>query len=127
MQKALMLACVFLLSGAWLTAQSDSQTGSKDSGAASGQTTVQGCLQGSNGAYTLTSDSGTMYQLQGDSATLSKHSGHEVRITGSTSGAGDSSNAMSPNAGASGSSGQTLTVTHLKHVSKTCSNTNTNK
>jgi hypothetical protein len=127
MPKALMLALVFLLSGAWLTAQSNSQTGSKDSGAASGQTTIQGCLQESNGTYTLSSDSGMMYQLQGDSAILSKHTGHEVRVTGSTSGAGDSSNAMSPNAGASGSSGQTLTVTHLKHISKTCTNANTSK
>jgi len=88
MPKTLMLAVALLLLTAWLPAQSSSsQTGT------AGQTTIQGCLQESNGNYTLTSDSGMTYQLQGASSTLSKHIGHEVRITGSTSSAGTSSSA----------------------------------
>ena len=126
MTKTLMLAMALLMSAAWLTAQESSQTGSAQTGGAgSGQTTVQGCLQGSSGSYTLTSDSGTAYQLQGDSAKLSKHVGHEVQITGSTSGTGSSSGAMSANAGTStGGSQQTLTVSDVKHISKTCSSMN---
>ena len=126
MTKTLMLAMALLMSAAWLTAQESSQTGSAQTGGAgTGQTTVQGCLQGSSGSYTLTSDSGTAYQLQGDSAKLSKHVGHEVQITGSTYGTGSSSCAMSANAGAStGGSQQTLTVSDVKHISKTCSSMN---
>lgn len=125
MPKTMMLVLALLMSTAWLTAQEYPQTGSNQTGtAASGQTTVQGCLQGSNGSYTLTADSGTTYQLQGDTSKLSKHVGHEVQITGSSSGAGSSASAMSPKAGTStGGSQQTLTVDKLKHISKSCSNT----
>jgi hypothetical protein len=123
MAKTLMLVLAFLASTAWLTAQESPPTGSKQGGTTD-QTTVKGCLQGSNGSYTLTSDSGTTYQLQGDASKLSKHVGHEVQITGAPSGADKSSGAMSPNAGTSaGGSQQTLTVENLKHISKSCTNT----
>jgi hypothetical protein len=46
---------------------------------------VEGCLQGSNGNFALSDKSGTTYQLSGDTSKLSKHVGHEVQITGSTS------------------------------------------
>jgi hypothetical protein len=124
MPRTLMLALAFLLSTTWLAAQNQyPQTGSSQSGTtASGQTTVRGCLQESNGRYTLTSDSGMNYQLEGDSSTLGKHVGHEVQITGSTSREGNSSGAMSTKAGTSGTSDETLAVKSLKHISTTCSN-----
>src|SRR5437868_15434732 len=124
MPKTLILVLAFLVSTAWLTTQEYPQTGSKQTGTtASEQTSVQGCLQSSNGSYTLKSDSGKTYQLQGDTSKLSKHVGHEVQITGSPSGADSSASAMSPNAGTSaGGSQQTLTVDNVKHISKTCSN-----
>jgi uncharacterized protein DUF5818 len=100
---------------------------------ASGQTSVEGCLQGSGGNFTLTVNSGTTYQLEGDTSKLSEHVGHEVRITGSTSGSAstagttsgsssENSNTMSP----SGSRGSqhTLTVEKVKHISKTCKEMN---
>jgi hypothetical protein len=119
MPKTMMLALALLFSTAWLAAQNQyPQTSPSQSGTA-GSTTIQGCLQESNGNYTLTSDSGMTYQLQGSSSTLSKHVGHEVRITGSTSSAGGSSSATTGEA--SGKS-QELTVDNLKHISKTCSN-----
>jgi Protein of unknown function (DUF5818) len=119
MPKTLMLALALLFSTAWLAAQNQyPQTNPSHSGTA-GQTTIQGCLQESNGNYTLTSDSGMTYQLQGPSSTLSKHVGHEVRITGSASSAGSSSSETSGEA--SGKSQETLTVDNLKHISKTCS------
>ncbi len=131
MARTILLALALLASGAWIQAQaqygqsSSSQSGTSSSGTSS-QTKVQGCLQGSNGNYTLTSDTGTTYQLQGDTAKLSKHVGHEVEITGTSSG---SSAASSPSSGASSSSAgtsgasQTLDVSNVKHISKTCSNT----
>ena len=130
MSKTLMLALSFLLSTALLQAQEQyPQAGS--SATASGQTTVQGCLQGSDGNYTLTDNSGTTYTLQGDTSKLSAHVGHEVQITGTTSGA----SAASPSAGAgttnpttgtptTGAQQSTLTVQNMKHISKTCKSAN---
>jgi hypothetical protein len=121
MPRILLLALTLLLSAAWLQAQDQygSQAGSSQTGtAASGQTTVQGCLQGADGNYTLTDKSGTTYQLQGDTKKLTAHVGHEVQITGSTSGASATSSSMGAQAG--GAQQPTLTVQSMKHVSKAC-------
>jgi len=85
----------------------------------SGNTSVEGCLSASNGSYVLTADNGTTYQLTGDTAKLSEHVGHQVKIMGTTSpaSASDSSGTM----GSNGSS-QTLQVASIKHISKTCKN-----
>ena|SRR5437762_3578558 len=121
MARTFLLAISLLASAAWLQAQSQyPQTGSSQKGAsASGQTTIEGCLQGSDGNYTLTDKSGTTYQLQGDTSKLSAHVGHEVQITGSTTSA---SSATSPTTGTpAGATPQpTLTVQNMKHISKTC-------
>lgn len=128
MSKTLMLALALLCSTAWLAAQtqypSSSQTGSSQSTTSSGQTSIEGCLQGSNGSFTLTDSSGTTYQVQGDTSTLSKHVGHEVRLTGSasaSSSAGSSSTASSSGMSQTGSQ-QTFTVEKVKHVSEHCKN-----
>jgi hypothetical protein len=120
MARMLLLALTLLLSAAWLQAQDQygSQTGSSQTGTAAGQTTVDGCLQGSNGNYTLTDKSGTTYQLQGDTSKLSDHVGHEVRLTGTSSGSSATSSSMSGQA--SGPQQPTLTVHSMKHISKTC-------
>jgi hypothetical protein len=121
MAKTFVLAISLLVSAAWLQAQGQyPQTESSQTGAsASGQTTVEGCLQGSDGNYTLTDKNGTTYQLQGDTSKLSAHVGHEVQITGSTTSA---STATSPTTGtpAGATQQQTLTVQSMKHISKTC-------
>jgi hypothetical protein len=132
MPKILTLVFALLCATAMLQAQNSSQqdpatggaqtdsssqmSGSNQTGAA-GQVSVQGCLQGSNGSYTITDANGTTYQVQGDNAKLSKHVGHQVEITGSTSGSSASSAG-----GASAGSQQTLTVTKVKHLSGSCSN-----
>jgi hypothetical protein len=104
--------------GSAQTGSSTQMSGSNQTGAA-GQVSVQGCLQGSNGSYTITDNNGTTYQLQGDNAKLSKHVGHQVEITGSTSGSSASSTG-----GTSAGTGsqQTLTVSKVKHLSGSCSN-----
>jgi hypothetical protein len=143
MVQKLMLALTLLFATTWVLAQdsssqtspstsspsssSSSQTGMSSSGS-SGQTSVEGCLQGSSGNYTLTDKSGTTYQLSGDTSKLAEHVGHEVQITGATSGsagaaagstAGSESGA-STSAGGSSAGGQMLTVEKVKHMSKTC-------
>lgn len=148
MRKLLVLS-VLLLGTVWVAAQTDpsqsspspsassstsSQTSSNPSSQASsasstGQTTVEGCLSGSNGNFTLTDKSGTSYQLSGDTAQLSDHVGHDVQITGSTQNSSASASSPSSNSGAnaasSGQSGasaqQTLSVSSMKHISSTCS------
>ena len=85
--------------------------------------TVEGCLSGSSGSFTLTDKNGTAYQLTGDTAKLTEHVGHEVKVTG-TSGSAGAGASSSPDTSASGAgsagAGQTLQVTSVKHVSKTC-------
>jgi hypothetical protein len=91
------------------------------SSSSGGETTVEGCLSGSSGSYTLTDKNGTAYQLTGDTAKLSEHVGHEVKITG-TAGSGASPSGSSGAASSAGSAGsqQSLQVSSVKHVSKTC-------
>jgi hypothetical protein len=124
MVKTLLLGFTLLLSAAWMLAQDTSMPASSGQGksSSSGSTTVEGCLGGSSGSYTLTDKSGTTYQLSGDTSKLADHVGHQVQITGTTSGSAGSSAAAgagAPTSGA-GAGGQMLTVEKMKHVSKTC-------
>jgi len=139
MRQVLLCVSVLLLGLTWSVAQtggsSDTSSGSSGqySGSASsgqtgasgqmdhskgGHTTVEGCLSGSNGNFTLTDKQGNSYQLTGDTAKLSEHVGHEIKVTGSadTSTGGGTTTSDSTGAGAS----QTLQVMSVKHVSKTC-------
>jgi len=76
--KTLMFTLVLVLSALWLQAQDAGQT----TGKTSGLTTIQGCLQYTNGHYRLTEDNGTTHQLQSEANKLIHHVGHEVAITG---------------------------------------------
>jgi uncharacterized protein YdeI (BOF family) len=128
MPKTILLALVILCSAAWMQAQNtpsaqDPQTSptAGQQGTAASHTSVQGCLQGSDGNFTLTDSSGTTYMLQGDAAKLNKHVGHEVQITGSTS---SSSSASAMGNSSQGNSQPTLTVDKVKHISETCKTAN---
>ena len=79
---------------------------------------VEGCLSGSNGNFTITDKNGTSYQLTGDSAKLSEHVGHEVKVTGTSGSAGTGASGSTESS--AGGTGQTLQVTSVKHISKTC-------
>jgi len=109
--------------GSTSPAQSDStgNSGQTSRTGAGGQMTVEGCLSGSSGNFTLTDKNGTAYQLTGDTAKLSQHAGHEVKLTGSSgsAGAGASGSTEASPSGTAGA-GQTFEVTSVKHVSKTC-------
>jgi hypothetical protein len=124
MKKLLMLSSVLLLCAVWAMAQYGSQDTSGQSGAASshsGNMTVQGCLSGSDGNYTLTDKSGTAYQLSGDTSKLSAHIGHTISVTGMSMGTGSSGAQSGSMSSPSDSSQKTLMVSSFKHVSPTCS------
>src|SRR5512143_590821 len=121
MAKVWMLVMVLVCSAAWLVAQDQtSPSGSTSSGStssqtsssqgsmgssssSSGETSVEGCLQGSSGSYTLTDNSGMTYQLAGDTSKLADHVGHEVKITG-TATSGSAAAGASSGSSASSSS-----------------------
>lgn len=134
MRQVFLFLSVLLLGVSWAVAQGTSpsqsspSTGSSDSSAqtssqtsAGGETTVEGCLSGSSGSYTLAAKDGTTYQLTGDTAKLSEHVGHQVKITGTANSAASSpsTGAASSTAGST-SSEKSLQVSSVKHVSKTC-------
>lgn len=131
MRKLLLLVSVLLLGACWAAAQDSANANSSQSNptsassgqtgstSANGATTVQGCLSGSSGSYTLTAKDGTSYQLSGDTAKLSEHVGHEVKITGTPSSASATGGTAT---GTAGANAQTLEVSSVKHISKTCQN-----
>jgi len=127
MRNVLLFVSVLLLGVSWAVAQNTAgQSSSPSAGQASqtsagGETTVQGCLSGSSGSYTLTDKNGTAYQLTGDTAKLSEHVGHEVKVTGTSNSSASSASSGAAGAGTSSSgSQQSLQVSSVKHVSKTC-------
>jgi hypothetical protein len=115
MYKTLVLFLVVVTSAVWLQAQAYPQTSPTQ---APGSKTVRGCLQGSDGNYTLTADNGTVYQLTGNSRELKDHVGHQMEITGMAS----ASNAASPSSasGAAAPQQATLEVKSMKHVAAAC-------
>src|ERR1700751_4820752 len=136
MRRLVLLFSVLLLGACWAAAQDTSNSsksdptssspGQSDTATASGATSVQGCLSGSSGNYTLTDKNGNTYQLTGDTAKLSEHVGHEVKVTGTSSSGSASAAGGGTTTGttgqAAGANAQTLEVSSVKHISKTCQN-----
>ena len=131
MRQLFLLLSVLLLGLSWAVAQDSTSPATQDSASNSGQTsrtgaggqmTVEGCLSGASGNFTLTDKNGMSYQLSGDTAKLSEHVGHEVKVTGTSGSAGAGASGSTEPSGAAGTAGagQTLEVTSVKHVSKTC-------
>lgn len=126
MKRLLMLSSILLLSAVWAVAQYGSQDtsnqGSSQSSAtssASGNMTVQGCLSGSDGNYTLTDKTGTAFNLTGNTSRLQAHVGHTISVTGMAS-SGSASGQTGSMSSPSDSSHQNLMVSSFKHVSPTC-------
>jgi hypothetical protein len=135
MRQIFLLFSVLLLGLSWAVAQDSTSQGSTGSAqtstgssgqtsrtGAGGQMTVEGCLSGSNGNFTLTDKNGMSYQLTGDTAKLSEHVGHEIKVTGTSGSADAGASGSTEPSGTAGSAGagQALQVTSVKHVSKSC-------
>jgi hypothetical protein len=107
---SMLLACA-----SWAIGQTDAKPSSQ--AGSMGAKTVQGCLSGSGGNYTLTDKAGNTYQLAGDTSKLTEQVGHKVEVTGSASGAPSGGTAT-----AGGSAGQqTLNVSSIKMIASSCS------
>ncbi len=128
--RHLLLISMLLLGTSWALAQDSSQSATSQTGSsqataesAGGQQMIKGCLSGSDGSYTLTDSNGQNYHLTGDTAKLSDHIGHEMKVTGTVSSASASTSGESPSGSmAQTSAQQTIDVTSFKHISKTCAN-----
>ena len=138
MRKPLILSTFLLLCAVWAGAQTSgssgssaqqpsSSSGSMSQSSSDNAQTVQGCLSGSAGNFSLISSSGTTYQLAGDTSKLSDHVGEQVEITGtaasgSASSSGTSPSGTSPSAssGASAGAGQTINVQSVKKIASSC-------
>ena len=123
---SMLLACA-----CWAIGQTDAKPGSSQTGSSQtgsmGAKTVQGCLSGSGGNYTLTDKAGNTYQLAGDTSKLTEHVGHKIEVTGTTSAAssGGTAPGAAPSGGTATSSGsagqQTLNVSSHKVIASSCS------
>ncbi|HEY6308875.1 MAG TPA: DUF5818 domain-containing protein [Candidatus Angelobacter sp.] len=135
MRKLSLVTGILLLASAWMLAQnstpptsqypssapSSAQSAAQDAQQAATQAgkdaahaatgNIEGCIAGSAGSYTLTDSSGKTYQLAGDTAGLSDHVGHDVKVSGT----------MADAASAAGGT-PTITVKKVKMVSATCPN-----
>src|ERR1039458_2009373 len=82
--KTVLLTLVLLISVIGLHAQAanPSPDASKTAGKVSDLPTIEGCLQESDGQYTLTEDNGTTHDLAGSTGKLKHQVGHQVEITG---------------------------------------------
>lgn len=124
MSRTILFSLVLLLCPAWMIAQQDSTQSSSSgqtasaSASASSPTTIEGCLNGSDGNYTLTDKSGNTYQLAGDTGQLEKHVGHTIQVTGTTAMTSASTNQQG--AMSSPSQQNTMNVTSFTHVSTSC-------
>jgi hypothetical protein len=118
--RHLLLLSVLLLGVSWAAAQN--YPSHETSGNTGGQETVQGCLSSNGGTYTLTAKDGKNFQLTGDTAKLSEHVGHEIKVTGSVSSESASPGSASgqTNSGQTGTEQPKLEVSSIKHVSKSC-------
>ena len=101
----------------------------QDASAAPAGSSVEGCLGGSAGNFTVIDKSGTTYQLQlpagADTSKLNAHLGEEVRVTGTMANVkqpGDTSAASSTSAsGAAGASSQpSISVSKIDKIGDKC-------
>lgn len=133
MRKWSLITAVLLLSSAWVVAQSSStpptapdnsqqypsssgqkpdtsQTSAPPAGASQ---SIEGCISGAAGAFTLTDATGKTYQLAGDTSKLGEHVGHSVQVTG----------AAEPSSGAaSAGAPATFNVKKVKMLAASCPN-----
>jgi hypothetical protein len=109
MRKASLFTSILLLAATMAVAQQSNPSStptSQDQSAISTQSTIQGCLSGTESNYTVTDQkSGITYKLSGSNDPLKAHVGHLIQLTGSTS----------------NDSGSTFKFDSVKMISSDCS------
>lgn len=81
MKRIILLSSMLLLSAVWAAAQYESDSGSENR-TVSRKMTIEGCLDGAIGSYTLTDQQGASYQLTGKTEQLKDYVGGTMRLTG---------------------------------------------
>jgi len=114
----ILLAFAILSVATLAQAQQEPTGGYSQGSSGSAQRTVQGCLQGSDGSYTVTEPSGRSYSLVGDTWKLTPYIGREASISGTTYGAGSTDSTIG--AEATGNPLPILNVHGAKQVSAQC-------
>ena len=128
MRKTLLLTMILLSVSAWAAAQQETNSQSAPSSASQGtaqpssaSNSIEGCLGGFAGKFTLTDKAGTTYQLQlpqrADPSNLKQYIGANVRVKGTIANAAGSN----PSAGGSSAGQASIMVTGMDKVSDTCS------
>jgi hypothetical protein len=117
----LVLAVVVALSACYLLAQGQD----KDDHAVAGKSVnVTGCLAkgDSPNEFHLTAENGQKYEIHGDSAQLSEHVGHKVKVTGTTikESAAEEREEKAEHKGAGEHEAANLQVSKVEHLSTTC-------
>jgi hypothetical protein len=101
----------------------------QDASAAAAGSTVEGCLGGSAGNFTIIDKSGTTYQLQipagADTSKLNSHIGEEVRVTGTMANAkqptgADAASSTSASGAAGASSQPSISVSKIDKIGDKC-------
>lgn len=84
MTKTTMLCLAILICALWLQARPANQgaSASKTAEVAPGPAMLEGCLQKSQGEYTITDKDGMSHHLSEGSKLLKSYVGHEVQLTG---------------------------------------------
>ena len=128
MRKLALLAVALVCSGLWAFAQStssDSATGQSSGSNVAGTLKIEGCLGGTDGAYTLQDkQSSTVYLLVGDNERFNSYVGQEVRVTGKAGANSASSNSVTSTDTSGGNpvvGERRLTVSSLTKLSSSCS------
>ncbi len=90
------------------------------------ESTIEGCLGGTTGNYSLTDKTGTTYKVQlpekTDPSILQKYVGQEVAIKGSVADASDTGSASADTGASKGAANsKTLKATAMAKIADTCS------
>jgi hypothetical protein len=84
MRRILLPISILLVSAAWAVTQVDggSNSASPAANPDSNKVSIQGCLDGDVGEFTLTDRSGATYRLYGNTQHMEEKVGHTVQLTG---------------------------------------------
>jgi hypothetical protein len=122
MRRILLLSSILLVSAAWAAAQvnSGSSSGSPAANQDTNRVTVQGCLEGEVGEFSLMDRLGTSYQLTGNTEKMNDNVGHTVKVTGVKPSGLPAPGSMAANADTETDASPSLSVISFEDVSPSC-------